>query len=97
MKEEIVELKFLYRHIKSVNQTLQNTSHEVIYCFERLAKVHVKEQKKNKKLLKENHKLHKMVRFLRIKLMFKYPKPRAHPDLESLAEFAANLNEHPKE
>jgi hypothetical protein len=47
--------------------------------------MHVKEQKRNKKLLKENHKLHKMVRCLRIKLMLKYPKPRTHPDLESLA------------
>jgi hypothetical protein len=96
LKEEILELKLLERVIKSQNQTIKNTSDEVRDCFERLAKMHVKEQKRNKKLLKENHKLHKMVRCLRIKLMLKDPKPRTHPDLESLAEAAVNLNEDPE-
>jgi hypothetical protein len=58
--------------------------------------MHVKEQKKNKKFLKENHKLHKMVRCLRIKLMLKDPKPITHPHLESLVEVVVNLNEDPK-
>jgi hypothetical protein len=59
--------------------------------------MHVKEQKRNKKLLKENCRLLKMVRGLRIKLRLKNPKPRAHPDLKALAEFAKNLNKGPKE
>ena len=75
---------------------MKRTSDEVRDSFERLAKIRVKEQKKNKKFLKENHKLHKMVRCLRIKLMLKYPKPKTHPDLESLAEFVLNLNKDPE-
>jgi hypothetical protein len=43
----------LERVIKSQNQTIRNTSDEVRDCFERLSKMHVKEQKRNKKLLKE--------------------------------------------
>jgi hypothetical protein len=64
-------MKLLERVIKSQNQTISNTSDEVRVCFEILAKMHVKEQKRNKKLLKENHKLLKMVRCLRIKLRLK--------------------------
>jgi hypothetical protein len=59
--------------------------------------MHVKEHKRNKKLLKENRKLLKMVRCLRKKLRLKNPKPRAHRNLKSLAEVVENLNEDPKE
>ena len=90
-------MKLLEKVIKSQNQTIRNTSYEVRDCFERLSKMHVKEQKRNKKLLKENHKLLQMVRFLRIKLRLKNPRPRAHPDLKALAEVAKNLNDDPKE
>jgi hypothetical protein len=86
----------LERVIKSPNQTIKNTSDEVRDFFERLAKMHVKEKKRNTKLLKEDHKLHKMVICLRIKLMLKDPKPRTQPDLESLAEAVMNLNEDPQ-
>jgi hypothetical protein len=43
IQEEISELKFLERVIKSQNQNISNTSYEVRDCFERLAKMHVKE------------------------------------------------------
>ena len=59
--------------------------------------MHVNEHKRNKKFLKEKRKLLKIVRCLRIKLRLKNPKPRAHPDLKSLAEVAENLNKDPKE
>jgi hypothetical protein len=97
LQEEIAEMKLLERVIKSQNQTISNTSDEVRDCFERLAKMHVKEQKRNKKLLNDNRKLLKMIRGLRIKLRLKNPKPRAHPDLRVLSEVAENLNEDPKE
>ena len=97
LQEEIAEMKFLERVIKSQNQTISNTSYEVRDCFERLAKMHVKEQKRNKKLLNDNRKLLKMIRGLRIKLRLKNPKPRAHPSLRSLFEVDENLNEDPKE
>ena len=90
-------MKLLERVIKSQNQTIRNTSDEVRDCFERLAKMHVKEQKRNKKLLNDNRKLLKMIRGLRIKLRLKNPKPRAHPDLRVLSEVVENLNEDPKE
>ena len=96
LKEEVTELKLLERVIKFQNQAMKRRSNEVRDSFERLAKMHVKEQKKNKKLLKENHKLHKMVRRLRIKLMLKDPKLGTHPDLESLAEVDVNPNEDPE-
>ena len=86
-------MKLLERVIKSQIQTISNTSDEVRYCFERLAKMHVKEQKMNKKLLKESLKLLKKVICLKTKLWLKNPKPIVHPDLENLAEAAENLNE----
>jgi hypothetical protein len=97
IQEEILEMKMLERVIKSQNQTISNTSDEVRDCFERIAKMHVKEQKRNKKFLKENRKLLKMIKGLRIKLRLKNPKPRAQSDLRALAEVAENLNEDPKE
>ena len=48
-------------------------------------------------MLKENKKLLKMIKGLRIKLKLKNPKPRSHYDLRALAEVAENLNEDPKE
>jgi hypothetical protein len=97
LQEEILEMKMLERVIKSKNQTIRNTSNEERDCFERLAKMHVKEQKRNKKLLKENHKLLKVIKRLRIKLRLKNPKPRTHSDLRALAEVAEKLNEDPQE
>jgi hypothetical protein len=43
LQEEISEMKMLERVIKSQNQTIRNTSDAVRDCFERLAKMHVKE------------------------------------------------------
>jgi len=43
LKEEISEMKLLERIIKTQNQTIRNTLDEVRDCFERLAKMHVKE------------------------------------------------------
>jgi hypothetical protein len=43
LKEDILDLKFLERVIKSQNQTIKNTSDEVRDYFERLAKMHVNE------------------------------------------------------
>ena len=48
-------------------------------------------------MLKENRKLLKMIKGLRIKLRLKNPKPRAISDLRALAKVAKNLNEDPKE
>ena len=59
--------------------------------------MHVKEQKRNKKLLKENRKLLKMIKGLRFKIKLKNPKPREHSHLRALAEVVENLNEDPKE
>jgi hypothetical protein len=97
LQEDISEMKLLERVIKSHNQNISNTLDEVRDCFERLAKMHVKEEKRNKKLIKENRKLLKMVRGLRIRLRLKNMKPRAHPELESLAEVAEDVNEDLKE
>jgi hypothetical protein len=97
LQEEISEMKLLERVIKSKNQTIRNTLDELRDYFERIAKMHVKEQKRNKKMLKENCKLLKMVRGLRIRLRLKNMKPRAHPELEALDEFDEDLNEYPKE
>jgi hypothetical protein len=97
IQEEIAEMNLLERVIRSKNHTIRNTSDEVRDCFERLAKMHVKEQKRNKKLLNDNRKLLKMIRGLRIKLKLKNPNPRVHPDLRVLSEVAENLNEDPKE
>jgi len=97
LQEEILEMKMLKRVIKYQNQTIRSTSYELRDCFEILAKMHVKEQMRNKKLLKENRKFLKVIKSLRIKLRLKTPNPRAHSNLTSLAEVAENLNEDPKE
>jgi hypothetical protein len=96
LEEEVTNLKLLERVIKLQNQAMKRTSEEVRDSFERLSKMHVKEHKKTNKLLKENHKLHKIVRCLRIKLILKDPKTKTHLDLESLVEAIVNLNKYPE-
>jgi hypothetical protein len=93
LKGQVKELEVLERVVKSHNQALKRTSDEVRDSLQRIAKMHVKEEKKNKKLLKENQRLHKLVKCLKIKLMLKKPKTRAHPALEDLAEVVVNLSE----
>ena len=56
LEEEVMELKLLEKLVKSQNETITRTSSEVRDCFQRLAKMHVKLEKKNKRFLKENKK-----------------------------------------
>jgi hypothetical protein len=76
-----MELRLLERLVKSQNDTIIRTSSEVRDCFQRLAKMHVKLEKKKKRLLEENKKLHKVARHLKVKLMLKDANPIAHPGL----------------
>ena len=48
-------------------------------------------------MLKENRKLLKVIKRLRIKLRLKNPKSRAHSDLRDIAKVVVNLNKDPKE
>jgi len=57
LEEEVMELKLLEKVVKSQNETITLTSSELSDCFQRLAKMHVKLEKKTKRLLKENKKL----------------------------------------
>jgi hypothetical protein len=93
IEEEVMELKLLEKVVKTQNETITRTSSKVRDCFQRLAKMHVKLEKKNKRLLEENKKLHKVARCLKMKLMLKDAKLIAHPGLENLAEVVENLNE----
>jgi hypothetical protein len=95
LEKEVMELRLLERVVKSQNETIKQTSSEVRDCFERLAKMHIKLEKRNQRVLEENKKLYKMVRCLKTKLMLKDAKLIAHPGLEDLAEAAKNLNEKP--
>jgi hypothetical protein len=54
--------------------------------------MHVKLEKKKKRLLKKNKNLHKVARCLKVKLMLKDANPIAHPGLENLAETTENVN-----
>jgi len=93
IEEEFMELRLLEKVVKSQNETITRTSSEVRDYFQRLAKMHVKLEKKNKRLLEENKKLHKVVIPLKVKLILKDAKPIAHPCLENLVEATDNLNE----
>jgi hypothetical protein len=88
-----MELKLLEKVVKSQNETITRTSSEVRDCFQRLAKMHVKLEKKNKRILQENKKLHKVDRCLKVKLILNDAKTISHPVLENLAKAAENLNE----
>ena len=88
-----MELKLPEKVVKSQNETITRTSSEVRDCFQRLAKMHVKLEKKNKRMLQENKKLQKVARYLKVKLRLKDEKPIADLGLENLAEAAENLND----
>jgi Mg2+ and Co2+ transporter CorA len=90
-----MELRLLERVVKSQTDTIKQISSEVRDYFERLAKMHIKLEKRNQRVLEKNKKLYNMVRCLKTKLILKYAKLITHPGLEDLAEGAENLNEKP--
>jgi hypothetical protein len=61
MKEKIAEQEVLERVIKARYETLSKNAAKTREAFERLALIHVKEKKKRKKIMKDNHKLWKIV------------------------------------
>ena len=89
-----MELETLERVIKSQNEIMKNRYDEMDSSLNKIAKLHVKLEKKNKRLIEDNTKLYRKVKQLRVKLMLQRPQPEAHPDLEILAEAAINLDEN---
>ena len=86
-------MKLLEKVVKSQNETIMRTSSKVRHCLHRLAKMHVKLEKKNKRLLKENKNLQKVTRCLKVKLRFKDANPIAHTGLKNLEKATENLND----
>jgi len=93
LKDKIVEYEVLERVIKSRYETLTQNAAETRDAFKRLAYIHVKEKRKRKKVIQQNYKLAKRVRFLSIKIKLLTTKPTTRLDLEVLATTAENFHE----
>jgi hypothetical protein len=83
----------LERVIKARYETLSKNVAKTREAFERLALIHVKEKKKSKKIMKHNHKLWKIARYLKTKIKMMTTKPSTHSRLQVLAAAAENLHQ----
>lgn len=83
----------LERVLKARYETLSKNATKTRDAFEKLALKRVKEKRKMKNIMKQNYKLWKMARYLKIKIKFLTTKTTTHPDLEVLAEVDENLHE----
>ena len=88
---KIYELEILEREIKRRNKNLVEINVEMFDSFHILAKMYVKLEKKNIKLIQANQKAYKDARCSKIKIMLKNPKPIVHSGLEDLAVAVENL------
>jgi len=92
LKEKTSQQEVLERVLKERYETLSKNFERTNEAFERLALKRVKEKRKMKKIIKQNYKLWKIARFLKIKIKILTTKSTTYPDLQVLAEAAENLN-----
>jgi hypothetical protein len=83
----------LERVIKSRYETLSKNFAETNATFERLALKSVRENNNNKKIIKDNNKLWRIVGHLKTKVKLLKAKIATHPDLHVLAKIVKNLQE----
>jgi predicted transcriptional regulator len=88
---KLYELEVLEREIKRRNTNLVERNVELYDSFHILAKMYVKLEMKNRKLIQANQKAYKVARCSKIKIMLKKPNPIVHSGLENLAAAAENL------
>jgi hypothetical protein len=81
----------LERVIKARYETLSKNFAESNAVFERLALKSVKEKKKKKKIIKDNHRLWRLAKNLKKKIKKLKAKIATHPNLHVLAEATQNL------
>lgn len=78
LENEIMELKLLDRHIKTVNETLQRTSEETRDASDQIVLMCVKLEKRNIKLIKRAKSMYSIIKTLMYKLAPGRPKPSSH-------------------
>jgi len=93
LENGIMELKFLDKHIKSVNETLKKTSDETRDTCDQVALMYVKLEKKNTRLSKKSQRMYKVIKALRYTLAPRRLKRRVHQGLEVLVEAAEAYNQ----
>jgi hypothetical protein len=93
MKEKIEEKEVLERVIKARYETLSKNVAKTREAFKRLALIHVKEKKKRKTIMKHNHKLWNISRYLKTKIKMMTTKPSTRSRLQVLATAAENLHQ----
>jgi hypothetical protein len=92
LKEEIVRLKVIERHMKGENETLKKSSLKIGFALDQLAIKYETTKNKNKNLVKQNGKLKNMNKFLRFNLVHKKLKPKSHLRIDTLAKDTLDFN-----
>jgi len=93
LKDKLVEKEVLESVLKARYETLSKNAIETREDFEKLALKRVKEKRKMKKIIRQNYKLWKIPRYLKVKIKLLTTKSTTHLDLEVLATAAENLHE----
>jgi hypothetical protein len=91
LKEKIAQQEVIERVIKARYETLSKNFAETSAALEILALESVKEKKKKKRIIKDNHQLFWFAKHLKKKIKKLKAKIATHPDLHVLAEVAQDL------
>jgi hypothetical protein len=89
--QQIYEIEFLIRVIKNTNTDLTERNEELHNINQTVKEKHNKIKDKNRTLIKENMKLYRQLRLMRLKIKESQPPAQEHTKLETLAEIATSL------
>ena len=92
--EEIHELEVLDREIKRNNAMLTKRNKELHNSFMEMRGMHILLKRRNLIYMKDNTRLYRMIRLLRLQVKNSKPNPNTHLTLETLAKEAVSL-QHP--
>jgi hypothetical protein len=89
--KQIYEMEVLERVIKKTNAELTERNAELYNINQNVKEKHDKIKDRNRVLIRENMKLYRQLRLLRLKIKESQPPAQDHSGLETLAELATSL------
>jgi hypothetical protein len=94
--KQIYEMEVLERVIKKTNAELTERNAELYNINQNVKEKHDKIKDRNRVLIKENMKLYRQLRLLRLKIKESQPPAQDHTGLETLAELATTMVDIPQ-
>ena len=90
---KVYEVEVLEREIKTTNAKLTKKNTELNNSLLEMRRMYILQQKRNPRLMKDNSRLYRMIRLLRLQTKNSNPNSQAHLVLETLVEATISLQD----